>query len=48
MGQIEEVTQQNAALVEEASAAAQAMADQAGALRRAVAIFKLEDAAVPA
>ena len=48
VGQIEAVTQQNAALVEEASAAAQAMADQADALRRAVAIFKLEDAAVPA
>ncbi|MCO5398021.1 methyl-accepting chemotaxis protein [Ralstonia soli] len=42
VGQIEEVTQQNAALVEEASAAAQAMADQADALRRAVSIFKLD------
>nr|WP_311527527.1 methyl-accepting chemotaxis protein [uncultured Ralstonia sp.] len=42
VGQIEEVTQQNAALVEEASAAAQAMADQADALRRAVAIFKVD------
>ena len=36
MGQIEEVTQQNAALVEEASAAANAVAEQAaGALKRA-------------
>ncbi len=42
VGQIEEVTQQNAALVEEASAAAQQMADQADALRRAVAIFRVD------
>ncbi|CAJ0890916.1 hypothetical protein R20233_03528 [Ralstonia sp. LMG 32965] len=48
VGQIEEVTQQNAALVEEASAAAQAMANQADALRRAVAIFKVDGAASPA
>lgn len=41
VGQIEEVTQENAALVEEASAAAHAMADQADALRRAVAVFKV-------
>lgn len=41
VGQIEEVTQQNAALVDEASAAAHAMADQADALRRAVAVFEV-------
>jgi methyl-accepting chemotaxis protein len=39
--QMDEVTQQNAALVEEASAAAQSMAQQAQALREAVAVFKL-------
>lgn len=48
IGQIEEVTQQNAALVEEASAAAHAMADQANALRRAVAVFKLDNGVVTA
>ncbi len=48
VGQIEEVTQQNAALVEEASAAAQQMADQADAPRRAVAIFRVDGAAVQA
>ena len=39
--QMDEVTQQNAALVEEASAAAQSMAQQAQVLRKAVAVFKL-------
>jgi methyl-accepting chemotaxis protein len=38
--QMDEVTQQNAALVEQASAAAQAMADQAQTLRTAVSIFR--------
>jgi methyl-accepting chemotaxis protein len=38
--QMDEVTQQNAALVEQASAAAQAMADQAQTLRAAVSIFR--------
>jgi methyl-accepting chemotaxis protein len=42
--QMDEVTQQNAALVEQATAAAQAMADQAAALRIAVSIFKVSDA----
>jgi methyl-accepting chemotaxis protein-1 (serine sensor receptor) len=41
LGQMDEVTQQNAALVEQASAAAQAMAEQAQSLREAVAIFRL-------
>lgn len=38
---MDEVTQQNAALVEEASAAAHALAEQARALRKAVAAFRL-------
>ncbi len=41
--QMDEVTQQNAALVEEASAAAHALAEPAGALREAVAAFRLRD-----
>ncbi|WP_321925580.1 methyl-accepting chemotaxis protein [Paraburkholderia guartelaensis] len=43
--QMDEVTQQNAALVEEAAAAAQSLEDQAGRLREAVAVFNLDDAA---
>jgi len=39
--QMDEVTQQNAALVEEASAAAQSLQAQAGHLVRAVSLFKL-------
>ena len=39
---MDEVTQQNAALVEEAAAAAEAMQEQAGVLMEAVSIFKLE------
>jgi methyl-accepting chemotaxis protein len=42
--QMDQVTQQNAALVEEASAAAQSMAEQAKALQDAVAVFKLGNA----
>jgi len=42
--QMDEVTQQNAALVEQASAAAQAMAEQAEALRSTVEVFKLKAA----
>ena len=45
VAQMDEVTQQNAALVEEAAAAAGSMQDQAGALVRAVGVFRLaEDA----
>jgi methyl-accepting chemotaxis protein len=44
--QMDEVTQQNAALVEQASAAAQALAEQAGALRDAVAVFRLRSDSV--
>ena len=42
--QMDEVTQRNAALVEEAAAAAQAMADQAHSLREAVSVFRLGEA----
>ena len=41
IGQMDEMTQQNAALVEEAAAAAQSMQDQAYQLSQAVSIFKL-------
>src|SRR5471032_3115985 len=39
--QMDEMTQQNAALVEEAAAAAQSMLDEAGVLTQSVSIFKL-------
>jgi hypothetical protein len=39
---MDQVTQQNAALVEEAAAAAQSMEEQAGRLVEAVSVFKLE------
>ncbi|MFL9922648.1 methyl-accepting chemotaxis protein [Herbaspirillum lusitanum] len=42
IGQIDEMTQQNSALVEQAAAAAQSMQDQSLALGRAVSIFKVE------
>jgi methyl-accepting chemotaxis protein-1 (serine sensor receptor) len=41
--QMDEVTQQNAALVEEAAAAASSLEDQAGKLRTAVAVFQLDE-----
>ena len=41
--QMDETTQQNAALVEEATAAARAMEEQAGQLTDAVSIFKLDE-----
>ncbi len=41
--QMDETTQQNAALVEEATAAARAMEEQAGQLSDAVSIFKLDE-----
>jgi methyl-accepting chemotaxis protein len=43
--QMDEVTQQNAALVEQAAAAAQSLEDQAQQLIRVVSIFKLSDRA---
>ncbi len=45
IAQMDQVTQQNAALVEEAAAAAESMKDQAGALSQAVAAFTLSRAA---
>jgi X-X-X-Leu-X-X-Gly heptad repeat protein len=42
--QMDQVTQQNAALVEQASAAAQSMAEQARSLRDAVSVFKVTTA----
>ena len=46
IAQMDEVTQQNAALVEEAAAAAEAMQHQADKLSRVVQIFKLSEADV--
>ncbi len=43
IAQMDEVTQQNAALVEEAAAAAQSLQDQAGRLSMAVGVFKLSN-----
>jgi len=40
---MDEVTQQNAALVEQAAAAAQSLEEQATRLTKAVSIFKLTD-----
>jgi methyl-accepting chemotaxis protein len=45
VARMDQVTQQNAALVEQASAAAQATAEQATSLRGAVAVFKTGSAA---
>ncbi|MGK2951115.1 MAG: methyl-accepting chemotaxis protein, partial [Thiobacillus sp.] len=42
IAQMDEVTQQNAALVEEAAAAAESLQDQAGMLSQAVSVFKME------
>jgi methyl-accepting chemotaxis protein len=42
VSQMDLVTQQNAALVEEAAAAAQSMTQHAGVLRDAVAVFRIE------
>ena len=43
IAQMDEVTQQNAALVEEAAAAAEAMQNQAGSLAQVVSVFKLSN-----
>ncbi|MHB0919276.1 MAG: methyl-accepting chemotaxis protein, partial [Thiobacillus sp.] len=40
--QMDDVTQQNAALVEEAAAAAESLQDQAARLAEAVSVFKLD------
>ena len=44
IGQMDEATQQNAALVEQAGAAAMSLGDEAAALSQVVSIFKLGDA----
>ena len=43
IGQMDEATQQNAALVEEATAAAETLQDQAASLSQAVAVFRVAD-----
>ena len=47
VGEIDRMTQQNAALVEQAAAAAQSMQDQAQALSSAVSVFDLDGKGVP-
>ncbi|WP_295997051.1 methyl-accepting chemotaxis protein, partial [Rugamonas sp.] len=47
IAQMDEMTQQNAALVEQAAAAAQSMLDEAGMLTQSVSIFKLIDQPAP-
>jgi methyl-accepting chemotaxis protein len=44
VSQMDEMTQQNAALVEEAAAAAEALQEQAGLMAQSVAVFKLDPA----
>ncbi|MCD0505394.1 methyl-accepting chemotaxis protein, partial [Bordetella petrii] len=48
VAQLEQATQENAAMVEQTAAAAASLESQAAALRTAVAIFRLEADAVPA
>ncbi|WP_454721421.1 MULTISPECIES: methyl-accepting chemotaxis protein [Cupriavidus] len=48
VSQMDEVTQQNASLVEEAAAAAQSLEEQAGKLRETVAVFRLGAQTAPA
>jgi len=48
IGDMDEMTQQNSALVEEASAAAESLTDQTSQLSHALAVFKLADGAAPA
>ncbi|MCS0808729.1 methyl-accepting chemotaxis protein [Massilia agilis] len=45
ISQMDQVTQQNASLVEEAAAASEAMQEQAGSLARSVSVFRLNQAA---
>ncbi len=47
IAQMDQVTQQNAALVEEAAAAAESLQDQAGTLAQVVSVFKLDGASIP-
>ena len=48
ISQMDEMTQQNAALVEQAAAAAQSMQDEAATLSASVSVFKLGEAQAPA
>ncbi|MEO8407601.1 MAG: methyl-accepting chemotaxis protein, partial [Oxalobacteraceae bacterium] len=48
ISQMDQVTQQNAALVEEAAAAAASLQEQAGDLAQVVGVFKLDDGHVVA
>jgi len=48
IGDMDEMTQQNSALVEEASAAAESLTEQTGQLSHALAVFKLGESAAPA
>ena len=45
VSQMDEVTQQNAALVEEAAAAAESLEEQANSLSQAVSVFRLTEGA---
>jgi methyl-accepting chemotaxis protein len=47
VGKMDQVVQQNAALVEQAAAAASSLQDQAGNLSQVVSIFKLDEPALP-
>jgi methyl-accepting chemotaxis protein len=47
VSQMDEMTQQNAALVEQAAAAAESMQEQASVLSQAVAVFKFDNAGAP-
>ncbi|KQV80129.1 chemotaxis protein [Massilia sp. Root351] len=48
VGKMDQVVQQNAALVEQAAAAASSLQDQAGNLSEVVSIFKLDESRLPA
>ena len=47
VSELDQMTQQNAALVEQSAAAAQALSDQAQRLSELVAVFRLQDATHP-
>ena len=48
IAQMDQVTQQNAALVEQAAAAADSLQDQASSLTQIISVFKLDDSSQPA
>lgn len=48
IGEMDKVTEQNSALVEQAAGAARAMQDQAGKLAQVVSIFKVDASMLPA